>query len=267
MEQPLEVIKTMWQAEPRRKNELELVRMIHARYGLAGFYRGSVANYLRTTVKSVYRYPLLIFFQGVFDRIFPGMEKSTKNLALVKALSGFCVANIDSVIVCPLERMKVFFMTRSDFKGGYISYFKTHSQALVKVLFKGLNIHMLRQNVSWFVWLESDACTKMYVRRKHNIDPFKQTIPFTLVLPIALVTSIVNVLAVMPFDMVKTNIQKEKPVLVKEVLSKYGNKGHFKYFFVGWRVRLLQYFIQNVFTMNMLEIMESKYRKVRDKLQ
>eukprot|EP00826_Nyctotherus_ovalis_P048829 TRINITY_DN5797_c0_g1_i22.p1 TRINITY_DN5797_c0_g1~~TRINITY_DN5797_c0_g1_i22.p1 ORF type:complete len:307 (+),score=52.29 TRINITY_DN5797_c0_g1_i22:158-1078(+) len=265
MEQPLEISKTIWQAEPCHRNEFALVKSIYSRFGFAGFYRGALANYTRIAIKSLYRYPLLMLCQGIFDRIFPGMERSAKSLALVKGLTAFSVANIESVIVCPLERIKVFFMTRTVFKGGYFQYLKANSHFLTRELFRGLWIHMLRQNVSWFVWLETDAWTKMHIRRKYNIDPYKQTIPFRLMLPLALVTSVVNVLAVMPFDMVKTNLQKEKPESVIKLLKTYAKGSNVKYFFVGWRLRLLQYFIQNVFTMNMLETMEIQYRKLKQK--
>jgi len=222
-----------------------------------------MANYTRTAIKNLYRYPLVMLCQSVFDRLFPGMEKDAKTLALVKGLTALCVANIESIIVCPLERIKVFFMTRIEFKGGYYQYFKANSSVLFRELFRGLWIHMLRQNVSWVVWLETDAWTKMYIRRKYNIDPYKQTIPFGLMLPLALVSSVINVLAVMPFDMVKTNLQKEKPERVVKLIKTYATIHNVKYFFVGWRLRFLQYFIQNIFTMNMLETMEIKYRKLK----
>ncbi len=255
---------------------MELVRSIRARYGLAGFYKGSVANCVRVAVKSLYRYPLVLMFQGIYDRLFPGMEHNSRSLTIVKLLSGISIATAESVIVCPLERMKVFFMTRTVFSGGYLQFFQLNSHVLRRELFRGLWIHMIRQNVSWVVWLETDALSKMYIRRKYNIDPFSQSISFRLILPLALFTSVINVLAgifptftarvVMPFDMIKTNLQKEEPESVKEMMARYGKKGGIRCFFVGWRVRLVQYCIQNVFTMNMLEGMEARYRRLKVKL-
>lgn len=67
----------------------------------------------------------------------------------------------------------------------------------------------------------------------------------------------------MPFDMIKTNLQKETPVPVKEMISRYARRGGLRCFFVGWRIRLVQYCIQNIFTMNMLEGMESRYRRMK----
>lgn len=121
------------------------------------------------------------------------MEHDPRSLTIVKALSGVCVASAESVIVCPLERMKVFFMTRSAFSGGYIQFFRQHM--LRRELFRGLWLHTIRQNVSWVVWLETDALAKMYVRRKYHIDPFSQSISFRLMLPLALINSVINVLA------------------------------------------------------------------------
>ncbi len=264
-EQPFETAKTIWQAEPYHKHELELARSIYKRDGLYGFYKGGVANCIRVVAKSLYRYPLVLFFQGIFDRMFPGMEHNAKALTVVKGLSALCVANAESVIVCPLERLKVFFMTRTVFAGGYFQYLKSNSHSLTRELFRGLPIHMMRQNVSWLVWLETDAWSKMYIRKKYDINPYEKSIPFRLMLPIVFLTSVVNVLAVMPFDMIKTNMQKEVPESAKQMVAKYANRTGIKYFFVGWRVRLVQYCIQNIFTMNMLEGMEIRYRRLKRK--
>jgi len=265
LEQPFEAAKTIWQAEPHHKNELALVKSIYQRNGLSGFYRGSVANIIRVTTKSLYRYPLVMFFQGIFDKMFPGMENNPKQLTKVKGLAALCVANTESIIVTPLERLKVFFMTRTVFSGGYASYISGNIHHLRKELFRGLFINIIRQNVSWLVWLETDAWSRMYIRKKYNIGTYEKSIPFMKMLPIALLTSIVNVLAVMPFDMLKTNVQKEEPDNVKTLIQKYAHRKGIKYLFVGWRVRLVQYFIQNVFTMNMLESMEFKYRQIKKK--
>ena len=199
LEQPFEAAKTIWQAEPHLKNEAQLTKSIVGRYGLAGFYKGSAANFIRVVAKSFYRYPLVLMFQGVFDKMFPGMEHNSKTLTLVKGLSATCVATVESIIVCPLERVKVFFMTRTEFNGGYTAFFRknfTESfSVLRKELFRGLGIHVVRQNISWIVWLETDALAKMYIRKKYNINPFAQSIPFMLMLPLVVVNSIVNVLA------------------------------------------------------------------------
>ena len=61
IEQPLEAIKTQWQADPKHKNELSIVRKVLGQKGAyRGFYAGSMPNLGRVLVKNVYRYPLMI---------------------------------------------------------------------------------------------------------------------------------------------------------------------------------------------------------------
>ena len=68
----------------------------------------------------------------------------------------------------------------------------------------------------------------------------------------------------MPFDMIKTNMQKEKPfATIREALKSYANRGNARSLFTGWRIRLCQYFIHGVFTMNILEKMEIMDRKLK----
>ena len=61
----------------------------------------------------------------------------------------------------------------------------------------------------------------------------------------------------MPFDMVKTEMQKDNPSetirkAVKNIYSNYGLSS----FFVAWRVRLLHYLINGFLTVNLIEKLE-----------
>ena len=61
LEQPLEAIKTQWQANPSKANEIQITRQIYRDKGLMkGFYAGSIPNAIRMIAKNIYRYPLMI---------------------------------------------------------------------------------------------------------------------------------------------------------------------------------------------------------------
>lgn len=73
--------------------------------------------------------------------------------------------------------------------------------------------------------------------------------------------SLFNVMCVMPFDAMKTMMQKVKPTqtlgdTVSEVWREAGIKG----FFVGWRVRYMLYLLQALFTVDIIERFENKLR-------
>ena len=68
-------------------------------------------------------------------------------------------------------------------------------------------------------------------------------------------------MCVMPFDIMKTMMQKVKPMgtlgeTVKEIYREVGMKG----FFVAWRVRYLLYLTQALFTVNIIESFENRLR-------
>jgi hypothetical protein len=67
IEQPLESIKTQWQAKPALKHEFAVVRDIHSRKGIKGFYAGSLPNFTRMFLKNVYRYPLMISLPHFYE--------------------------------------------------------------------------------------------------------------------------------------------------------------------------------------------------------
>ena len=69
-------------------------------------------------------------------------------------------------------------------------------------------------------------------------------------------------MCVMPFDAMKTMMQKVKPTsdlqtTVKEVYMEAGIKG----FFVGWRVRYMLYLLQALFTVDIIERFENRLRR------
>jgi len=100
-------MKTQWQAKPALKNELAVFKDIKARKGINGFYAGSIPNFTRMVLKNIYRYPLMISLPHFYEQKVVGPE----NRKLSKLLAGFSIALIESLITCPIERAKVFFMT------------------------------------------------------------------------------------------------------------------------------------------------------------
>jgi hypothetical protein len=73
--------------------------------------------------------------------------------------------------------------------------------------------------------------------------------------------SLINVICVMPFDAMKTMMQKAHPTAtlfdtVSSVFIEAGVKG----FFVAWRVRYLLYLLQALFTVDIIERFENRLR-------
>ena len=68
----------------------------------------------------------------------------------------------------------------------------------------------------------------------------------------------------MPFDFVKTQLQKEKCIEAKTfpILKKYYQEGGLKLLYVGWQFKMLQYITQSFFTVVTLDHLEIKSKKV-----
>lgn len=124
LEQPFESIKTQWQADPKHPNEWQIFKEIVKQKGFyRGFFAGSLPNLGRILIKQVYRYPLMIGLPPFFEE-----KLHTTNLEVVKAVSGLTIALIESFILCPFERLKVFIMTLThhQVKGNIGSQWRTH---------------------------------------------------------------------------------------------------------------------------------------------
>jgi len=95
--------------------------------------------------------------------------------------------------------------------------------------------------VAWVSFLQADLLIKKIIRKRFNI-PEDQNIPTRYLMVGSFFVSLINVICVMPFDIMKTMMQKVKPTgtlinTVKEVFKEAGFKG----FFVAWRVRYMLY--------------------------
>lgn len=69
----------------------------------------------------------------------------------------------------------------------------------------------------------------------------------------------------MPFDFVKTQLQKDKNIHDSsfKVLKFYYKDYGIKSLYIGWQFRSLQYFLQSVFTVKTLDYLENKAKKLK----
>lgn len=172
IEHPLESIKTQWQDNSSVKSTKEIVKNIYTQKGLIGFYRGFLPNFIRVTSKHFYRWPLMLFFPRYYDKHLP---TNIHNLlpGLNKILTGLSIANLEILILCPLDRLKIFFMT-SKFLGSNSSkinyFYNSHKKNLFAELFRGIEPTFWRSNVSWVSFLYLDYKLKSIFKKLRNSD-------------------------------------------------------------------------------------------------
>ncbi len=111
-----------------------MIREIYKSKGLKGFYAGSIPNLTRSLVKNSYRYPLMVGLPNFYKQHLPDSIKEHRSL--LKLLTGCSIAYIEAIITCPIERLKVYFMTTEE-KISYRQFFTNYKQSLFKELFRG----------------------------------------------------------------------------------------------------------------------------------
>lgn len=109
IEHPLEAVKTQWQANPSLKNEYSIVKSIYQKKGMNGFYSGSLPNLGRILIKNTYRFPLMVGLPVYYEKNLPDYISDKKHL--LKLCTGCSISIFESIILCPFERMRTYFMT------------------------------------------------------------------------------------------------------------------------------------------------------------
>lgn len=144
-----------------------IIRKIFEEKGIIGFYRGYLPNLIRVSIKQIYRWPMMIYFPKMYKK-YLGDRPS-----LNKILTGLTIANIEILIICPLDRLKVFFMTSQKAKNLLMYFISVNSNRLIKELFAGLGPSYWRSNISWVSFLYLDQKCKdiaKYLRNDDNLS-------------------------------------------------------------------------------------------------
>lgn len=175
-EHPLDSIKTQWQTNIQVVKSTEMIDCIYKEKGVLGFYRGFLPNLIRQSSKNIYRWPLMLYLPKYFKKIFENYFSKTKlnNDSFCKVLTGFTIANLETLFICPLERIKVFFMTHVNEQKKNYSYLKQfyilYKGNLIKQLFKGLEPSIIRSNISWISFLYLDHKTRTFLKKRRNVN-------------------------------------------------------------------------------------------------
>jgi ABC-type long-subunit fatty acid transport system fused permease/ATPase subunit len=85
--------------------------MIYRENGIRGFYKGYIPNTLRVMYKQLYRMPLMIYIPELGSGKLNLFKDKNLNNTFGKVIAGLSLGVIDVLLVNPLERLKVWFMT------------------------------------------------------------------------------------------------------------------------------------------------------------
>lgn len=175
-EHPLDSIKTQWQTNIHVVKSTEMINYIYKEKGILGFYRGFLPNLIRQSSKNVYRWPLMLYLPQFFKKFNQSLFKNSKlnSDSFCKIQTGFTIANLETMFICPLERLKVFFMTHAANENKHYSFLKhfyiMNKGNMLNQLFKGLEPSLLRSNISWISFLYLDHETRSFLKRRRNVE-------------------------------------------------------------------------------------------------
>jgi len=261
LEHPFDLVKTRLQAQPQVSlSGMRTARDIYRKDGFTGFYTGGMPNATRAAVKQAYRYPLMFALPRAFESILPP-DVDRKNPAVKKALTGVTIAGLETYVLTPLERLKVYLMTAESNKSHLLlKFFQENKNKVRKELFRGLNALMPKQMVSWTTFLVADDKIKRSVHGWTGV-PQKEELPFVPLMLAGTAVGVVNSAASLPFDCVKTHLQMynhmETPTLRSAFQSIYQQSGVMG-FYRGWQTRMTQYILHSVFTVTIMERLEKQ---------
>jgi len=122
----------------------------------------------------------------------------------------------------------------------------------------------MRQAVSWIVFLQVDLLVKSIIRKRMQISDTQQILTRYL-MPASFVVALINTCFVIPFDCVKTHMEKKDPTLTylntfRTIYRQAGIMG----FFTGIRLRFLLYLTNAVFAVNLLEKLEALSKRIKN---
>lgn len=257
IEHPFDTIKTRWQAYPETTSMLTVGRDIISKKGYKGFYSGFIPNTIRAASKQTYRYPMMILFPPMYETLIPD-DSGHNRKYLRKIATGLTIANAEVLFINPLERLKVWLMTKES-RGRLTEFFSKNYGHLGTELYRGISATLPRQNVSWvsFLWADEWCKNLMKVYTK------KKELNHSELIVSGMAVGVINTAVTLPFDSIKTCMQMDQArtntfsETAKEVFRKNGFKG----FYAGWQPRITQYMIQAIMTVNVLDYLEKRFSR------
>jgi len=206
----------------------------------------------------------MLILPEFYNSVYPASTKA-QYPSIAKISTGLTIAAIDTFIICPFERLKVFLQT----KHAHVSlktFYRDNKKNLVRSLFRGLDSLFCRQIISWVSFLYADYKFKQLARKYQHVPDIEALSNSTLIVVSTLV-GISNVFIVMPFDMTKTLHQQHSEGFVnkglRETIKTVYREAGIKGFYYGWQPRMIQYIINSALTVTALEKLEHKMKKAK----
>jgi hypothetical protein len=259
IEQPMDRVKTYWQAHPEIRSLRKVIFEIYQKEKFIGFFDGGIPNSIRLASKQVYRFPIIITLPPIFEKNLPQNIKKKYPL-FPTFLTGSSLAIVETFVVTPLERAKVWYMTSE--KSVNDSKLFAQNRFFIKSLYVGTTPTFMKVYSSWISFLVTNEYFKNLLKKNNH----KNTLSFKDLILVSIPVGVVNTLAVMPWDVAKTNMQKNRELDQKKrlfsVLTSLVKENGPRILFRGWQIKLSHSMIQAIVTVPMLDWAQRKIEKL-----
>jgi hypothetical protein len=206
---------------------------------------------MNTSIKQMYRFPAMRFLPKTYLRWFSELK--------AYALTGLSIGALETLIVCPLERLKVWKMTVSP--GTKLRDFFAQGLNL-RLLYRGIEPTLLRQSSNWTTMLTTDFYLRRKVLLQNDGAPLTRVQSLTLGMCVGLCMTV----TVLPFDYLKTRAQDFKSkdavsfvTMTRMLLNTQKTLlGKITMFYAGWGPRTVQFTINAVLTLGILEYLKRR---------
>jgi len=146
-------------------------------------------------------------------------------------------------------------------KETYGNFYNKISGNFLKELYRGFTPLFIRQSLAMTIFLLTDLFLKTKIRKHLNLRE-DEKIKSRYLIPASILIALINCGFAMPFDVLKTQLEKVDSTKNYKNSFKYVIKsGGYYAFFTGYRIRMLMYIINALFSVNLLEFLENKYKK------
>lgn len=256
---PFDLVKTRMQANPFIHSGVLLSKEIFQKTGIKGFYTGGVPNLARALLKETYRSPLRGGINYLCNQSMPGASPESKSI-----LTGVSMAISDTMIICPLERIKVWLMTNYQENNRKLTSFFNlrdyNELPIYKDLFKGASVSMVRSTMSWVSFLVAEGKIRRAIAEWSPRVENANDLPFAEQILVGSLSGIINGICTLPFDTIKTNVQKEENVkkVSLESMYKTGKElvkthGFVKGLYPSFLTKLVHYSIVAIVTSDIIQ--------------
>lgn len=126
-------------------------------------------------------------------------------------------------------------------------------------LYRGFTPLFLKQSMAITLLLQSDLFVKTIIRKHLNLIK-GEAIPISYLIPASIAVALINTTLAIPLEVLKTQMEKVDSTLTYQNTFNSVSKNGYSAFFTGYRLRLALYMSNALFTVILLEIMETRLR-------